>query len=295
MRCLLFPPGWVVLAATLLGYGGFFLLLVPRLHPAAEYAVYTLSAYALTVDIAALPRLKAYIKKRIVQVCEHSRILGKIRKTTFGGAYLNNRDFRVNTGLSLGMAVNFLYTVFRAVTGILYASPWFISMAVYYFLLGILRAYLVRCYRRRPKNPLAYEYRCYQTMGKLLLLLNIPMSGMVCLVIFENSGFVYPGLVIYLSAFYTFYMAMVSVINLWKTRKMESPVLAAAKFLNMVSAAMSLMGLQTAMIARFGGDGTGFRVKMNSITGIGVCALALGVALYMTIDARRKLRKVGGA
>ena len=37
----------------------------------------------------------------------------------------------------------------RKATGIRYASVWFVSMAVYYLVLGSLRAYLIICCRRR--------------------------------------------------------------------------------------------------------------------------------------------------
>ena len=42
----------------------------------------------------------------------------------------------------VGMAVNFLYVAFRIAAGIRYASVWFLTMAVYYLVLGCLRVYL---------------------------------------------------------------------------------------------------------------------------------------------------------
>lgn len=290
---LLFPPGWAVVLLSLLGYG----MLIPALRaecpPALTYAAYGLSAYALTVDIAAIPRLKACVKQWAARVRLHSRMLRKLRKTSLGKRLLKDRAFRASVSLYQGMAVNFLYTVFRVVTGTVYSSVWFISIAVYYFLLGALRAYLIFCYRCRPENSLAYEYRCYKNAGRMLLLLNLPMSGMVFLVVFENSGFLYPGVVIYLSALYTFYMAILSIVNLRKMRRLNSPVLEAARLLNFISAAMSVMGLQTAMIARFGQGDSGFRLRINSITGTGVCVLVLGISLYMAVNARKNLREAG--
>ena len=77
------------------------------------------------------------------------------------------------------------------------ASVWFISMAVYYLVLGGLRAYLVICYRHRNANT---EYCGYRRTAWLLFLLNIPMGVMILLMMQTNSGFSYPGYVIYLSA-----------------------------------------------------------------------------------------------
>lgn len=168
-----------------------------------------------------------------------------LRKTALGRQYLDSPLFRARFSLYQGMVINFLYTVFRAVAGVWYGSAWFLSIAAYHFLLGALRAYLAFRYRRVPagEGAFPYEVRSYQTAGWLLLLLNIPMSGMVVLMVKENSGFQYPGLVIYLSALYTFYMAVMSAVNLVKIRRLKSPILLAGRILHFVSAAMSLLGL----------------------------------------------------
>lgn len=44
---------------------------------------------------------------------------------------------------------------------------------------------------------------------------------------------------------------------------------------------MSVLELQTAMIAKFGEEDSGFRQIMNTITGVGVCTLAIGAGVFM--------------
>ena len=124
--------------------------------------------------------------------------------------------FRGSVSIYQGVAVNAFYVVFRIVAGIHYASVWFISMAVYYLVLGCLRAYLIVCYRRRDPE---LEHRCYHTTAWLLFLLNVPMGGMIVLMVRTNSGFSYPGYIIYFSALYTFYTMVTSIQNLVKFRK----------------------------------------------------------------------------
>lgn len=63
--------------------------------------------------------------------------------------------------------------------------PWFISMAVYYLVLGILRLYLIYSYRHRSPE---LESRCYRRTAWMLFLLNIPMGGMIVLMVRTNSG-----------------------------------------------------------------------------------------------------------
>ena len=118
------------------------------------------------------------------------------------GHHFKDLAFRGSISIYQGIAVNLFYVVFRVMAAIHYASVWFLSMAVYYLVLGGLRAYLIVCYRRRTPE---LERRCYHTTAWLLFLLNIPMGGMIVLMVRTDSGFSYPGYIIYLSALYTFY------------------------------------------------------------------------------------------
>ena len=210
-------------------------------------------------------------------------------RSAFGGRYLSDLAFRGSVGICQGMAINFCYVVFRLAVGIRYASVWFLSMAVYYLVLGALRSYLIVCYRRRSPE---LEQRCYRITAWLLLLLNIPMGGMIVLMIRTDSGYFYPGSVIYLSALYTFYAFILAIVNVMRFRALGSPILSAAKVLNLVSALMSLLGLQTAMIARFSPNGEGYRKLMNTITGSAVYAAVIVIAVYM-LRRSRKLEKKG--
>lgn len=134
----------------------------------------------------------------------------------------------------------------------------------------------------------AIEYRCYRRTGWLLFLLNIPMGGMITLMIQTDSTYTYPGYVIYISAIYTFYTAIISVINTVKFHSKGSPILSAAKVLNLVAAMMSVLGLQTAMISQFSVNGESYRKLMNTITGVCVFAAVTVIAFYMLINSKVK-------
>ena len=82
-----------------------------------------------------------------------------------------------------------------------------------------------------------------------------------------------------------------SIGNLVKYRKLGSPVLSAAKVLNYVSAMMSVLALQTAMISRFSTDGEEYRRIMNTITGSFVYATVVVIAVFMIINASIKRKK----
>ena len=113
------------------------------------------------------------------------------------------------------------------------------------------------------------------------------MGGMIVLMVLTDSGYSYPGYVIYLSALYTFYTVILAIVNLVKFRKLGSPILSAAKVLNFVAALMSLLGLQTAMISQFSTEGENFRRMMNTITGSGVWFAVILTAVYMLLHSRK--------
>ena len=126
----------------------------------------------------------------------------------------------------------------------------------------------------------------------LLFLLNIPMGGMIVLMVRTNSGFSYPGYIIYLSALYTFYTMITSTLKLAKFRKLGSPILSAAKVLNFIDAMMSILGLQTAMISRFSENGESYRKMMNAITGGFVYSSVILIAVIMLLHNIKIRKKV---
>lgn len=278
---LLHPPKWVLFIVPPVGFAALiFIFAANREESALAYLAYCMSAYSLCILLAAVPGLA----KRVKSGFTNSRIAQKLSSSSVGGRYLHDLAFRGSISIYQGMTVNFFYVVFRIVDGIRYASVWFISMAVYYLVLGGLRAYLIFSYRRRDTKD---EAVCYRRTAWLLFLLNIPMGGMIVLMVRTNSGFSYPGYIIYLSALYTFYTMVTSTLNLAKFRKVGSPILSAAKVLNFVAAMMSILGLQTAMISRFSTHGEEYRKLMNAITSGFVYAIVILIAVYMLLRSRR--------
>ena len=272
---LLHPPKWVLLTLPPIVFAALTYVLLKGKNSMPAYMIYCTSAYCLTIWILPLPRLFRKAKEAMMH-----RLTG----TVFGGKYIGDLAFRGSVSIYQGMMVNFLYVVFRIFMGIRYASVWFITIAIYYLLLGIMRLSLILSYRNRSVKS---ELRSYRKTAWLLFLLNIPMGGMITLMVLTDSGYFYPGYVIYLSAMYTLYTIILSIVNLVKFRKLGSPILSAAKALNFVAALMSLLGLQTAMISQFSTEGENFRRMMNAITGGGVWFAVILTAVYMLLHSRK--------
>lgn len=286
LQKLLHPPGWVLIFVPLLSFAALaavFIRQCPENIPV--YLIYSLSAYSLTIWLAALLGLT----KRAKSAMMGSKLMRKAAASPIMGRYFKDLAFRGSISIYQGIAVNLFYVAFRIMAAIRYASVWFLSMAVYYLVLGGLRAYLIVYYRRRTPE---LERRCYHTTAWFLFLLNIPMGGMIVLMVRTDSGFSYPGYVIYLSALYTFYTMITSAINLIRFRRLGSPILSAAKVLHFVAAMMSILGLQTAMISRFSENGENYRRMMNAITGGFVYGIVILIAIYMLLHGRYLRKKV---
>ena len=181
--------------------------------------------------------------------------------------------------------MNLLYAVFRLMTGVRYDSVWFISISVYYFALGGMRAYLTICLRLAKDRDRDFERKCYRRTAKMLLFLNFPMGIMMTFMIVQNNGLAYPGYVVLLSAFYTLWSVVNSVVNLARFRKLGSLILSASKALNLAAAMMSVLGLQTALLPAFCESGER-RQSLNTVTGSGVYVGVIAVAGLMLIRSR---------
>lgn len=281
LKKMVHPPKWVLFLIPVVSYAALiFIFAAGKTESALACPVYSMSAYSLVILLAAVPAFAAKMKASVW----NGRLMRKIAGTGLGRKYLNDLAFRGGLSIYQGMAVNFFYVIFRIIAGIRYRSVWFISMAVYHLVLGGMRAFLGFNFRRHDEKQ---EIRCYRRVAWLLFLLNIPMGGMIVLMVQTNSGFSYPGYVIYLSALYTFYAMAMSIVNVVKFRALGSPILSAAKVLNFVSAMMSILGLQTAMIARFSQNGESYRKIMNAITGGFVWGIVILVAIYMLLRSKK--------
>ena len=94
----------------------------------------------------------------------HAFIVKKSESVKFLNSYLTDRKFKGNVNLYQGAVIDAFYTGFKLITGTIYSSVWFITLAVYHLYLGFLRVYLIIC-GRKEKNlaeNLLFEYNCYK-------------------------------------------------------------------------------------------------------------------------------------
>ena len=132
--------------------------------------------------------------------------------------------------------------------GLRYHSVWFGTLAVYYFLLAVMRFLLLHHANRKGfGTDRIGELQSYRLCGMILMVMNISLTDVVVFVIRKNEGFQYAGYLIYIMAMYAFYNIITAVMNVVKYRKYRSPVMSAAKVVSLAAALVSMLSLETAM------------------------------------------------
>lgn len=257
-----------------------------NVKPYLAYLSYFVSAYALIISITGISGIVRLVRQGIDQHPLVRKALG----VPMVSRYLREDMFRAQTGLYQGFFINLLYAGIKLLSGILYRSVWFVTLAVYYILLAVMRASLLHYVRKDEKNKIS-EWRRYRLCGIILMFMNAALAGIVILVVRQNSGFEYPGMLIYMMAMYAFYAAITAVRNVVKFRKYGSPVMSAAKVINLTAALVSLLSLETAMLTQFGAaNDPMFRQIMTASTGAGISLIVLGMAVFMIVRSTRQMR-----
>lgn len=192
---------------------------------AVSYAAYTLSAYALIITITGMADIICLIRQGIKNLPFVKRVLS----IPLFEKYVKEEIFRTETSLYQGLFINLLYVVLKFCSGIYYQSIWFGALAVYYFLLAVMRFSLLH-YVRSRKDDRVSELKRYRFCGIVLLFMN--------------------------------------------------------------QALVSMLSLETAMLAQFGGDDVIFRRIMTSATGAGVCIIVLGMAFFMIVKSTKVLKNI---
>ena len=284
-KILLFPHWFikillVIVTVPLLVYS----LGYDKANPIIAYFSYGFSAYVLVVVCLKVP---AMVKAAKAWLYSHK----------YSERYLTDSKLRAEISLYLGTTVNLLYALFYFGMGAYYSSTWIRAIAIYYIVLSVIRVGLVKKDRRKveiadDKKRRVYELESCRTCGKLMFLLNFVVAGIVGHMIWKNEHYNYPGLLIYAQAAYAFFCLTKAIIHLFKYKKMEQPILSAAKIVSMSTALVSILAMQTAMLTQFGEGQADFARLMNALTGSAVCIAEFAMAVWLVHKTRKELETI---
>ena len=252
-------------------------------HPAVVYGSYVLSAYALAILCVRTPEIIYWAKK----VKKENR---------YFVCYFSDPWLRVKVSLHSSLAMNTAYAVFQLGLGFQHGSIWFYALAVYYVLLAAIRFVLLKetVTGSRGESRFA-ELRLYRFCGVLLLVMNLALAVIVVYIVRQNCGFEHHFITTIALAAYTFATLAKAVVNVIRYRRYQSPLMSASKVIGLVSAVVSVLTLETAMLTAFGAQSDPmFRRIMTGTTGGAVCIFVLALAVFMIVHGTKEMKRERG-
>ena len=284
-RALLSPPPWLLVLLTVISAAALTAVFLKGLEQSLfAYLVYPLSFYTLCVVTA---HLVSVLPQRIGQ------INGRIHESTFGHRYMTDRAFRMKVSLYASLGISLLYVCIHLWSWALSRSWWFVVLALYYVIMASMRFLLLRyVHRSGLGSSISGEWRRSRSCAFILLLINLSLSAAVLMILYQQRGYNYPGMLIYGMALYTFYSTAHAIIDIVRYRKLGSPILSTAKIVSLSAALVSMLNLETAMFAQFGADMPKAHQQLFIIlTGAGVSITVVTLSLILIVKATKEIRR----
>lgn len=280
-KALLFPPIAVV-PILLLGSTALLVYAMLALTENDPFRIvaYVLAFYTLTIFCVRVPRIVRFF-----------------RDFRQGNRYLNrwttDARLRMNVTLSANVLWNGSYGAMQLGLGIYYRSAWYYALAAYYLLLAVMRFFLVRhTLRHKPGEKMRQELIYYRRCGWIFLVINLALSGMMLYRIRQNRLVAYHEVITIAMAAYTFTTLTLAIVNVIRYRKYRSPVMSASKAVSLTAACVSMLSLESTMLATFSAEGMTEQTKLLflSLSGGGISAFIIMMAIYMIVQANQKLK-----
>ncbi len=244
---------------------------------------YVLSAYTLTVWCCRMPS--------ILRFCKHFKNENRYVKAWTGDVRL-----RVRVSLYGSFAWNAAYAIFQFCLGLYHASVWYYALAGYYICLALMRFFLSKhTTKHLAGEDMRKELTEYRTCGWIFLVINLALSAMVFLMIYQNKTAVHHEITTIALAAYTFTALTAAIVNTVKYRKYESPVYSASKAISLAAACVSMISLTSTMLASFSDGGTDPLLRTTMLAGLGavIAIFITAMAVHMIVTANRQIKQLG--
>lgn len=275
----------VLCAMPLLSVGNLIVRIMPEPYC---YGLYSLAGAWFIVSVV----LASIWVSRIV----NKYIMTPIRKIKIVVRVMDDYHLRSILTVIPGTALNLAYAAFNGYLGAVTPSAWYITFAVYYLCLGIMRSYVVLYakgnYANVKDGEIARqrrEARMFLVCGVVFCLMSVTLLGIGILLEHGVKWKTYGEYVIYIICIYTFFKVTMSVRHMVRARKERSRLLIALRNIGFADVLVSLFSLQTAMLAAYAGDDrAAFAHDMTVITCGVVFALILITGVSMVTGSGKK-------
>lgn len=137
------------------------------------------------------------------------------------------------------------------------------------------------------------ELKRFKFCGILLIIMNTALSGFTFYRTVENRDFRHRGATAVILALFTVSLFTLSIINIIKYRKFNSPVLFAAKLISFVSALVSMLSLETAIISKLSYLLTdGIQKFITGLSAFAVLAIIAYIGIFMTVKGNKAIKSL---
>ena len=172
--------------------------------------------------------------------------------------YIRDSEVRHNVGTLLGILINSFYIIINLIWGIKHRNVWFVTVAVYYLLIALMRFFSI--------GAQAEDEGGGETLGSLMGILSVPMTGMIAYTVITSSARGYPKASLPVFGVYALFSIVRAIYGLVATRRAQGSAVRISHTARLSIALMSLFNLQTSLFAFLGFDSP-ISVCFNFVTG----------------------------
>ena len=210
--------------------------------------------------------------------------------------WLGDPRLRMNVTLTGNVLWNGAYAALQLGLGVYHKSAWFYSLSAYYASLAVMRFFLVRhTLRHKPGEKMQQELRHYRACGWIFLFMNLALSGMMLYMIRQNRMVHHHEITTIAMAAYTFTSLSLSIVNVIRYRKYNSPAMSASKAISLAAACVSMLTLENTMLATFSKEHMTPQIQRQflSISGGVISIFIVIMAIYMIVQSNKKIKCIG--
>lgn len=156
-----------------------------------------------------------------------------------------------------------------------------------------MRFFLVNHTKKyKPREKMIEELRKYRACGIVFLVMNLALALMIFFMVYWNRSFNHHEITTITLAAYTFTTMTFAIVDTIKYLKYESPVYSASKAINLASACVSMLTLESTMLTTLGKDTMsliGKRILLVISGGI-ISIFIILMAIYMIVRGNKKMK-----
>lgn len=230
---------------------------------------------------------------------------------------IKDKDTREKTTLYVSTVINYFFVIFQLYGGIRYNSVWFTALGVYYAVITSVNLYIGLSHEKQGRKA----WKVFRTSGLVLTLANLALVMMISVMIATPAVAIhnYSPIMAIGVTIWTFYLLISAIRGVAKQRRKNNAIALAENSTKLIGAIVSVLMLQTAMIASYSTQVVGGARKTmeriggianvpakvekatneiiqtfvvsNRVTGVLVIMAVLAITAYMVVKGNREYKK----